>query len=195
MRRVMACLAGMMMTMGAMAQSGAVQTSTVRTKGVDDRTADALATQAKTLMEEARKTESGNVAVTLEKYPAHSTMLSVRVKSGGAEVHADYNDIFIALDGEATVITGGTVVDPKEVSPGETRGAKVEGGVPTVMHKGDVMHISPGVPHQTMVAAGKTFTYYVVKIAAPKAAPRYRNATLQRSVRNKSSRAKALCGR
>ncbi len=168
MRRVIVCLTGMMMTMGAMAQGGAVQTGSVQVKGMDDRTAEALLTQAKTLLEQARKTESGNVAVTLEKYPEHFTMLSVRVKSGGAEVHANYNDIFIALDGEAIVITGGTVVDPKEVSPGETRGPEVEGGVFTVMRKGDVMHISPGVPHQTMVAPGKTFTYYVVKIAAPK---------------------------
>jgi len=168
MREMMVWLVGMMLTVGAMAQSGAVQTGSAQAKAMDDRTAAALSAQAKTMLEEAKKTESGNVAVTLEKYPAHFTMLSVRVKSGGAEVHADYNDIFIALDGEATVITGGTVVDPKEVSPGETRGTKVEGGMPTVMHKGDVMHISPGVPHQTMVAAGKTFSYYVVKIAAPK---------------------------
>src|SRR5260370_41504879 len=85
MRWMMVWLAGMMMTIGAMAQGGAVQTSTVQTKGMDDRTADALSAQAKTLMEQARKTESGNVAATLEKYPAHFTMLSVRVKSVGGE--------------------------------------------------------------------------------------------------------------
>ncbi len=164
MRRIVFLLAAMMTTTGAMAQTGTSQAN-----GMDDRTADSLAAQAKTMLEQAKKTDSGNVAVTLEKYPDHFMMLSVRVKSGGAEVHANYNDIFIALDGEATVITGGTVVDPKESStPGETRGSRVEGGVSTVMHKGDVMHISPGVPHQTTVAPGKTFTYYVVKIAAPK---------------------------
>src|SRR5260370_17726949 len=105
MRWMMVWLTGMMMTIGAMAQGGAVQTSTVQTKGMDDRTGDALSAQAKTLMEQARKTESGNVAVTLEKYPAHFTMLSVRVKSGGAEGHADYKHIFISLDGAGTGIT------------------------------------------------------------------------------------------
>src|SRR6266851_803546 len=123
---MMVWLAGMMMTMGAMAQGSAVQTGSAQAKGMDDRTAEALSAQANTLLEQARKTESGNVAVTLEKYPAHFTMLSVRVKSGGAEVH---------------------------VLRGEDR-------------------CSEGV-----------------------GSPRYHNATLQRSVRNKSSRAKALCGR
>src|SRR5260370_22730903 len=104
MRWMMVWLAGMM-TIGVMAQGGAVQTSTVQTKGMDDRTADALSAQAKTLMEQARKTESGNVAATLEKYPAHFTMLSVRVKSGGAEGHAGLKAIFIALEGEAAGIT------------------------------------------------------------------------------------------
>jgi uncharacterized RmlC-like cupin family protein len=70
-------------------------------------------------------------------------------------------------DGEATVLTGGTVVDPKEASPGEMRGSGLEGATPHVIRKGDVMHISPGVPHQTVVAAGKTFTYYVIKVAEP----------------------------
>ena len=34
-----------------------------------------------------------------------------------------------------------------------------------ILHAGDVFHVSPGVPHQTTVAPGKTFTYMVVKAA------------------------------
>jgi quercetin dioxygenase-like cupin family protein len=44
----------------------------------------------------------------------------------------------------------------------------IEGGERHVMRKGDVVHISPDVPHQTLVASGKTFTYYVIKVEAPK---------------------------
>ena len=143
-------------------ESGAVQP-------VDRRSAEQISAQAKTMLEEARKTPAGIMAVTLEKYPGHLTMLTVRTKSGGAEVHADWNDFFFPVDGEASVVTGGTVVDPKESSPGETRGVRLEGATTTTpMHKGDVIHISPGVPHQTVVAPGKTFTYYVIKVAAPK---------------------------
>ena len=120
--------------------------------------------KANELMAEARQSSAGLATTTLERYPHHLTMLTVRTRSGSAEVHARYADIFVALDGEAEVITGGTVVDSKVSSPGETRGAQVDGGVSHPMHKGDVLHISAGVPHQTTVPPGKTFTYYVVKI-------------------------------
>jgi mannose-6-phosphate isomerase-like protein (cupin superfamily) len=162
MRRMILCVAAMGMTAGLMAQTGAGD------KKIDRRSADAISTQGKSLLEEAGKSPTGIASATLEKYPGHYTMLTARTKSGGAEMHADWNDIFFILDGEATEVTGGTIVDPKEVSPGETRGTKVEGGTPTPMRKGDIIHIVPNTPHQTVLAPGKTFTYYVIKVAAAK---------------------------
>jgi mannose-6-phosphate isomerase-like protein (cupin superfamily) len=136
--------------------------------GIDRRSSEQLATQARTLLAKAKASPSGSASVTLETYPGHLTMLTVRTKSGGAERHRDWNDMFVVLDGEATEMTGGTIVDAKENSPGETRGKEVSGGRPTPMRKGDVIHISPNTPHQTILEPGKTFTYYVIKIAAPK---------------------------
>ena len=134
---------------------------------VDVRTQAAINAQAATLLADAQKSSSGTAGVTLEKYPGHLTMLTVRTKPGGAEVHAAFNDFFIVEDGEATVMVGGTVIDSKEASPGEIRGSGLSGATPHVIRKGDVMHISPNVPHQTVVAPGKTFTYYVIKVAEP----------------------------
>ena len=165
MRQMMVALAGVVV-MGAMSQAVIAQTAPA--PDVNLRTRDEMTTQAKGMLAEAKKSPTGLVTVTLEKYPGHYTMLTVRSKDGGAEVHANYSDFLVAEDGEATVMTGGTVVDGKELSPGETRGTKVEGGTPHVMHRGDVIHILPNVPHQTMVAQGKTFTYYVIKVEAPK---------------------------
>jgi mannose-6-phosphate isomerase-like protein (cupin superfamily) len=136
--------------------------------GIDRRSAAQISEQAEILMEQAKASPSGSASVTLEKYPGHLTMLTVRTKSGGAEMHRDWNDFFIVLDGEATERTGGTIVDGKENSPGETRGTRVDGGTETPMRKGDVIHISPNTPHQTILAPGKTFTYYVIKVEAPK---------------------------
>ena len=45
-----------------------------------------------------------------------------------------------------------------------TRGTRIEGGTPHVMHPGDIVHIAAGTPHQTVVDPGKTFVYFVVKI-------------------------------
>ena len=134
---------------------------------IDEVTAAELATQSAALLQQAQASPSGLSSVTLKKYPGHFTMLTVRTKSGGAEQHDHWNDIFIALDGEATVVVGGTIENKKESTPGEPRGTRVVGGTEHVMHKGDIVHISPGVPHQTLVPAGKTFTYYVIKAAEP----------------------------
>ncbi len=135
---------------------------------IDRRSAEQIAAQVGSMTAEAEKSPAGLVSVTLEKYPGHFTMLTVRTKSGGAEMHAGWNDIFVVLDGEATEMTGGSIVDAKESTPGETRGTRLEGGTPTPMRKGDVIHIAPNTPHQTVLAPGKTFTYYVIKVEAPK---------------------------
>ena len=151
-------VAGILVT-AAMAQEGS---------GVNRRSADALAAQAKTQMEAARTSASGAASTKLETYPGSYTMLAVRVKSGGAEIHANWDDYLFVIDGSGTVMTGGTVVDAKVGDDGETRGTRVEGGAPSPMHKGDVIHISAKVPHQVVLAPGETVTYYVVKVAVPK---------------------------
>ena len=107
---------------------------------------------------------TGIAAETLEKYPGHFTMLTVRTVSGGAEEHAHDADIFFIVDGEATLTTGGTIVDAKTTAPGEIRGTRVEGGVTRKLGKGDVVHISPNTPHQMLLAKGHSLTYFVVKV-------------------------------
>jgi mannose-6-phosphate isomerase-like protein (cupin superfamily) len=151
-------------TTAAPAQSGPAGTAA---PGIDRRSSAAIDAQAATLLAQANNSPGGVASVTLEKYPGHFTMLAVRTKSGGAEMHANWNDIFVVLDGEATEMTGGAIVDARPISAaGETGGARLEGGIATPMRKGDVIHIDPNTPHQTILAPGKTFTYYVIKVAA-----------------------------
>lgn len=142
----------------------------ISTNPIDVRTAAQIDRQAHEFLEQARNKPDGSVSTTLERYPGHLTMLTARTKSGGAELHQHFNDFFVVLDGEATEVTGGTIEDAREVSPGEIRGKRVVGGTEHPMHKGDVIHISPGTPHQTVVPEGKYFLYYVIKVEAPDAA-------------------------
>jgi mannose-6-phosphate isomerase-like protein (cupin superfamily) len=121
-----------------------------------------LLERAKHLQQQAAKGE-GSASETLEKYPHHYTMLAFRQKSGGGELHQNFADMFVILDGHATIVTGGSVVDQKTVSPGEVRGKSVEGGKRQDVTAGDVVHIPAGMPHQTLVADGETVTYFVVK--------------------------------
>jgi len=108
--------------------------------------------------------EKGNASEKLETYPHHFTMLAFRNRSGGGEVHQNYADVFYILDGRATLITGGDVVDGKSTGPGETLGASVKGGSRQELKAGDVVHIPAAMPHQMMLAEGDTVTYFVIKV-------------------------------
>jgi mannose-6-phosphate isomerase-like protein (cupin superfamily) len=115
----------------------------------------------------AAKSSSGTASVTLTTYPGHKTMLIARTKDGVAEVHANYADFLIVLEGEGTELVGGTVVDPKPQADGETRGLRVEGATSHPLRKGDVIHIPAGIPHQTLLAPGQSMTVYAIKVATP----------------------------
>ncbi|MFT4114689.1 cupin domain-containing protein [Silvibacterium sp.] len=130
----------------------------------DEFTSEQWKAQAAGLLSQAKASPTGTASVTLKKYPGHFTMLTVRTRSGGAEQHDHAADIFFVLDGEATEITGGTIEGASMAKPGETRGSGITGGTEHRMQTGDIIHIAPGTPHQTLVAPGKTFTYYVIKV-------------------------------
>jgi mannose-6-phosphate isomerase-like protein (cupin superfamily) len=108
--------------------------------------------------------EKGSASETLEKYPHHYTMLAFRNRNGGGEVHQNFADLFVILDGHATVVTGGEVIDPKSTGPGETLGTSVKGGSQQEVKAGDVVHIPAGMSHQMLVPQGETVTYFVVKV-------------------------------
>lgn len=113
--------------------------------------------------QEALRT-NGIIPQMLEKYPRHYTMLTTRAVDGRVEEHAEYADVFFAVDGEASFVTGGTIVDPETVAPGETQGSRIEGGTMRRLAKGDVILIAPNIPHQMLIEKGKSLTYFVVKV-------------------------------
>jgi quercetin dioxygenase-like cupin family protein len=86
-----------------------------------------------------------------------------RVTGGTAELHEHDTDLFYVIEGSATFVTGGTLVEPKESSPGEVRAKSITGGVERHLTKGDIIVIPKGVPHQFKAVEG-TFLYHVVKV-------------------------------
>src|ERR1700674_1069587 len=55
-------------------------------------------------------------------------VLANRAMQRGSEMHGKTNHVFIIVDGEATFVTGGKLINPKEIGPGQTRGDGIEGG-------------------------------------------------------------------
>jgi len=87
-----------------------------------------------------------------------------RTGPGEVEVHDRDTDIFHVLEGAATFVTGGKVVEARTVSPGETRGKELIGGEERRLVKGDVIVIPSGIPHWFKEVNG-TFEYFVVKVS------------------------------
>lgn len=88
---------------------------------------------------------------------------SHRDKAGMAEVHHLDTDIIYVLEGTATFVTGGTVVDPRTTEADEVRGAAIRDGETRTIAKGDVLVVPNNTPHwfQDVTAP---FNYYVVKV-------------------------------
>jgi mannose-6-phosphate isomerase-like protein (cupin superfamily) len=93
---------------------------------------------------------------------AYKVNASRRDGPGEAEVHLGETDIFYVLDGSATFITGGTLVDGRSTGAGELRGSGIEGGTERTLRKGDVVVIPSGVPHW-FKRVDAPVAYYVVK--------------------------------
>jgi mannose-6-phosphate isomerase-like protein (cupin superfamily) len=110
------------------------------------------------------KVQNGMATDDLTKYPNHFTMLILRNKNGTAEMHENFADFFVVVEGHATLVSGGMLKDAKTASPGEYRGSAVENGTKETVSAGDVIHIPATLPHQLLIADGDRFVYFVLKI-------------------------------
>src|SRR5579863_5451581 len=91
-------------------------------------------------------------------------VLANRREAGSVEYHEHTNHIFIMVDGEATFITGGTMVDAKRTSPDQMTATSIEGGQTFHLSKGDVITIPAKTPHWWKEISTKTVGYYAINI-------------------------------
>jgi len=111
-----------------------------------DKVADALA-------------KGGPLAATKE----YTVSGSHRNAAGQVEVHEKETDILYITDGEATFVTGGTMVGGKMSKAGQWLGTDITGGESHHLVKGDVITIPAGMPHW-FKEVPKSVSYYVVKV-------------------------------
>jgi len=110
---------------------------------------------------------SGGGGITLADYGSHKLQLSLRTKTGGAEVHAHYDDVMVVKQGTATLITGGTLIDPVTGPDGESKGSGIRNGKSQTISAGDVIAVNAGVPHQLIIPDNSTYSALVIKIKEP----------------------------
>jgi glc operon protein GlcG len=119
-------------------------------------------TSATTYLSSARIAAAFKAGMPLVETPGYKVHASRREAPGMAEVHVRDTDIIYVLEGTATVITGGEVVDGTTTAPDEIRGASIRGGQAQRLEHGDVFIVPQGVPHWFKDVQGP-FLYYVVK--------------------------------
>jgi mannose-6-phosphate isomerase-like protein (cupin superfamily) len=111
-----------------------------------DKVADALA-------------KGGSLATT----KAYTISGSHRNGPGQVEMHETETDILYIMDGDATFVTGGTMVGGKKTEAGQWRGTDITGGQTHHLVKGDVITIPAGMPHW-FKEVPKSVSYFVVKV-------------------------------
>ena len=96
----------------------------------------------------------------------YSISIGKRTAAGQVEVHDKETDTFYVLEGDATFITGGTMIGGRVSRPNQQIGTEIQGGEVHHLAKGDVIVIPAGTPHW-FKEVPKPFTYYMVKIIRP----------------------------
>ncbi len=90
------------------------------------------------------------------------------VSTNQAEIHDGADDIFVFLEGTATLTLGGTLESPTQTQPGEWRAATITGGKDIKVAKGDMIIVPRGTAHRR-VTPGQEVTLMVIKSFTPAA--------------------------
>lgn len=115
----------------------------------------------------ARAKAKGIAEATLQDFGTYKVMVSVRGRSGGAEAHAHWDDVMIAEQGSAILITGGRVIDGRTDANGETHGLRIEGGRRQLIGAGDILTIPAGTPYQVILSPGAVYSAFVIRVREP----------------------------
>ena len=89
-----------------------------------------------------------------------------RTATTRSEAHASFTDVWYVLEGSASLVTGGTIVEGIATAPGEIRGRSIAGGDTRPIQAGDFAIVPAGVPHWVSQLE-RELLYLVVKVPSP----------------------------
>jgi mannose-6-phosphate isomerase-like protein (cupin superfamily) len=128
----------------ALAQQPAASTATPELKTYTSAS-DVQALIAKSKNE--RKPDQPAVNSRLLSSDPYNVNLEYRGAIGPAAVHEREAEIFYIVEGTATMITGGKLVNETRTNPTNLSGTSVEGGITRTVSKGDFILVPEGTPH------------------------------------------------
>jgi mannose-6-phosphate isomerase-like protein (cupin superfamily) len=100
---------------------------------------------------------------------------------GGGVEHSQITEVYHVISGNATLVTGGTIENPRESAPDSpvvttlngpsTQGSAVSGGLSRQVGPGDVVIIPPNTPHYFSEITSDQIVYLVVRVDPHKVLP------------------------
>jgi mannose-6-phosphate isomerase-like protein (cupin superfamily) len=104
---------------------------------------DALVAQAK----QQRREGQALVSLPMLRLAPYTARLDYRASVGPANLHEVQMELFYVVEGSATMVVGGALVDPKPANGRNMNGASVAGGESRRIARGDVLMVPPNTPH------------------------------------------------
>jgi mannose-6-phosphate isomerase-like protein (cupin superfamily) len=145
---------------GALAQQAAAPTATVF---MSDK--DVMA-----LVDKAKADRKGDAPVTAEPIlllAPYRAQLEYRPVNAPAAVHTEDAELMVVLQGTGNIITGGTLVDGKQVNAYNLSGPSISGGQDHNVVKGDMVLIPANTPHQVVPAGGAPIVLMTMHVPYP----------------------------
>ncbi len=110
----------------------------------------------------------------------HRSRTSVKDAPNGVE-HSQITEVYHVIEGNATLVTGGSLEHPQEAAPDSptvqflngpsTRGGAVKNGTSRKIGPGDVVIIPPNTPHWFSEIASDQIVYLVLRVDPHKVLP------------------------
>ncbi len=94
-----------------------------------------------------RKDNAPLVTQQILKLAPYNANLEYRAAVGPAAVHEKEAEMFYVIDGSATLMTGGKLVNEKRTNPENLTGTAIEGGKSQAVAKGDFIIVPENTPH------------------------------------------------
>jgi mannose-6-phosphate isomerase-like protein (cupin superfamily) len=110
----------------------------------------ASSADVKALIEKAKSERKGDqplVAEHILQLAPYNVNLEYRTAVGPAAAHEHEAEIFYVIDGSATLVTGGKLVNEKRANAENLNGTGVEGGMSRPVAKGDFIIVPENTPH------------------------------------------------
>jgi len=117
------------------------------------------------LLKKAASDPHGVGLETVHRDAGHYVLLVGRLRTGEAELHADWADEMVVNEGRVVVVIGGTM-DGQYAQPaaGEFRGTGITGGKEYPLQAGEMLYVPAALPHWVKVVGPEPMFMTVYKV-------------------------------